>query len=172
MRCASTLSRPSLSRSVVAGVAAATLATTAGCGMDDPVFEPSIGSNARSDTVDALGFAIVTDGEGNGRVVGSLLNTGEEPDALVGVDVELESGTVEATMPSEDIALPVEESVELARVPAIGVVGQLPEGRFVEITLDFEVGPDLDLLVPVEPQRGPYAEIEVTQPPDDDVSPS
>lgn len=148
-------------------------ASLAACAGDEADFEPAIGSNERTESTDALGFAIVTDGDGNGRVVGSLLNTTDVPDVLLDTSVELEDqyGAAQTTMPNEEILLPPGETVELARLPAIGVAGQLPEGRFVELTLDLEVGEDIEILVPVEPQRGPYEEIEVTEAPDDEVSP-
>ncbi len=75
---------------------------------DDEPYQASIGTNERTERLDALGFAIVTDGEGNGRV---------------------------------------------------------------ELTLELDDGSTVDLLVPVEPQEGPYAEIEVVTPPDGDVTP-
>lgn len=40
----------------------------------DP-YKPSIGSNARTEQIDALGVAIVIDSNRNGRVVGTLVNT-------------------------------------------------------------------------------------------------
>jgi len=40
-------------------------------------YHASIGSNERTPQTDALGVAIVVDGKGNGRVVGTLLNTTE-----------------------------------------------------------------------------------------------
>ena len=48
----------------------------------------------------------------------------------------------------------------------------LPEGLFVELTLTIDGASEpIKMLVPVEPQDGPYAEIEVTEAPDGDVSP-
>ena len=40
--------------------------------MDPGAYTPAIGTNARTEQVDALGFAVVLDDDGNGRVVGTL----------------------------------------------------------------------------------------------------
>lgn len=137
--------------------------------------EASIGTNERTDSNDALGFALVVDGEGNGRIVGTLINTTDEPQALVGADVTPQrGGPATAAVIGERLELPSDKPVELAREPAISVSaeGELPVGYLVELTLDIESGEPLEMLVPVEAQEGPYAEIEVTEPPDGDVSPS
>ncbi len=128
--------------------------------------------NERTESTDSLGFAIVVDGEGNGRVVGTLVNTSDQPQALVGAEVESERGPVRAVV-DEDLPLPPNEPVELARDAAIaGSAADLPEGLFVELTLTIDGALEpIEMLVPVEPQDGPYAEIEVTEAPDGDVSP-
>lgn len=136
-------------------------------------YNASIGSNERTPQTDALGVAIVVDGKGNGRVVGTLLNTTEEPQALVGADVDSERGPVQAAVVDDQVALPQGEPVELARQAAVSVsADDLPVGFFVELTLDIQGASPIEMLVPVEAQEGPYAEIEVTEPPDGDVSPS
>lgn len=150
---------------LVAGLAACT-------SEDEEPYQASIGTNERTERLDALGFAIVTDGEGTGRVVGTLLNTTDEPATLVAADVDGERGPVTAAVLEEEIELPPGEPVELARVPAVAVqADDLPVGFFVELTLTLDDGFAVDLLVPVEPQDGPYSEIEVTSPPDGDVTP-
>lgn len=148
----------------------------AGCSFGEPEerdpYQPSIGSNERTPSTDALGVAIVVDGEGNGRVVGTLVNTTTEPQALVGADVVTERGPVRASVVDDRVALPPDEPVRLAREPAIAVSAEdLPEGLFVELILDVTGAEPIEMLVPVEPQEGPYSEIEVTVPPDGDVSP-
>lgn len=142
------------------------------CSEDAEPYQASIGTNERTESTDALGFAIVVDGEGNGRVVGTLVNTSDQPQALVGAEVESERGPVRAVV-DEDLPLPPNEPVELARDAAIAVsAADLPEGLFVELTLTIDGALEpIEMLVPVEPQDGPYAEIEVTEAPDGDVSP-
>lgn len=140
---------------------------------DAEPYKASIGSNERTDATDALGVALVVDGKGNGRIVGTLINSTDEPQALVGADVRTERGPATAAVFGDRLELPPGEPVELAREPAVAVSApDLPIGLFVELTLDIEGGSPIEMLVPVEAQKGPYAEIEVTEPPDDDVSPS
>ncbi len=147
-------------------------ALLAGCGSDDEIYPVSIGSNERTASTDALGFAIVSDGEGNGRVVGTLLNTTEQSQKLVGVEVDTERGPAQATLIDGDVPLPAGEPVKLVRLPAVAVsADDLPVGLFVEVTLDIEGAEPIDLLVPVEEQKGPYEEVEVTEAPDGDISP-
>lgn len=148
----------------------------AGCSLDgsddDEPYQASIGTNARTDDTDALGFALVVDGDGNGRVVGTLINTTEAQHALVGAQVDGERGQIRASVIGDSVPLPPDEPVELAREPAIAVSAEdLPEGLFVELTLDISGAEPIEMLVPVEPQRGPYADVEVTEAPDGDISP-
>ena len=142
------------------------------CSEDAEPYQASIGTNERTESTDALGFAIVVDGEGNGRVVGTLVNTSDQPQTLVGAEVESERGQVRAVV-DEDLPLPPNEPVELARDAAIAVsAADLPEGLFVELTLTIDGALEpIEMLVPVEPQDGPYAEIEVPEATDGDVSP-
>jgi len=148
-------------------------ACSLGRGDDSEPYKASIGSNERTDATDALGVALVVDGEGNGRVVGTLINSTDEPTALVGADVTTERGPATAVVVGDRLELPPDEPVELAREPAVAVSApDLPVGFFVELTLDIEGGSPIEMLVPVEAQQGPYSDIEVTAPPDGDVSPS
>lgn len=135
--------------------------------------EASIGTNERTDSNDALGFALVVDGEGSGRVVGTLINTTDTPQALVGATITTKRArSATAAVVGGQLPLPPEEPVELAREPAIAVSAEdLPVGFLAELTLEIEGGEPIEMLVPVEEQTGPYAEVEVTEPPDGDVSP-
>lgn len=137
----------------------------------DP-YKASMGSNERTDSTDALGVALVVDGDGHGRVVGTLINSTSEPQALVGADVDTERGPATAVVIGDRVELPPDEPIQLAREPAVAVSApDLPVGFFVELTLHIEGGEPVEMLVPVEAQEGPYAEIEVTEPSDGDVSP-
>lgn len=91
----------------------------------------------------------------------------------MGADVGTEREPAQAVVIGDRVDLPPNEPVELARVPVIAVSSvNLPVGFFVELTLGIEGGVPIEMLVPVEAQEGPYAEIEVTEPPDGDVAPS
>lgn len=150
-------------------------AVLTGCGEDTEGYEPAIGTNARTPSTEALSFAIVVDGEGHGRVVGDLLNTTGRPTRLVDASVVAEAQPVRVSLPDGPITLPPGELVSLAQSAAISVSSPTPEdlpaGMFVGLTLRIRGSEPIELLVPVEPQEGPYADIEVTSPPDGDVAP-
>lgn len=87
--------------------------------------------------------------------------------------MDTERRPVQAAVVDDQVPLPQCEPVELARQAAgSAAANDLPVGFFVELTLDIEGASPIEMLVPVEAQEGPYAEIEVTDPPDGDVSPS
>lgn len=143
---------------VVLGLAAGAVA---GCGGEDPESEAPIGAVVRSERMDALNLAVVTDGGETGTLVGTFVNQADEDDALTGVSVESEQGPVEAVLLDGEVELPPEETVRLATEQRVGLSGELPEGRFIEVTLAFEDARTLTTLVPVEPPSGPYGDVEV-----------
>lgn len=142
-------------------------AVLTGCG-GDPETEAPIGAVVRSERMDALNLAIVTDDSETGTLVGTMVNQASEDDALTGVTVDSENGPVEAFLLDGEVALPPEETVRLAdNENSVGLRGTLPKGRFVEITLEFEDSRTLTTLLPIEPPTGPYDDIEV--PTDDEL---
>lgn len=144
-----------------------------GCAEHDrPRYEPAAGTNARIKGMDALGVAVVIDDTGVGTLVGTLLNTADTPNALVSANAVTDRAAIGIVMPRGDLELPPDDLVKLAPNSAVSLTSaKLTPGFYAEIELEFRHGPSMELLVPVEPQKGPYAEIEVTEPPDGDVSP-
>lgn len=154
-----------------AGVAMA-LILTAGCGGAGVKSEPAIGTGERSETVSALSFAAVTDGRGVATVVGTLLNEGEARDRLIGARAEARVGDVIAALPDGPISLPTSAPVQLAPRKGIMLVSpEFREGSLIHLTMKFARSPDITMKIPVEPQTGPYADIEVLRPADGDVAP-
>lgn len=144
----------------------------AGCGGKNLDFEPAIGSNARTPTMQALSLAVVTNGRGVGTLVGSLINEAEDTDHLTNVTATSENGPISATLPGGPVALPQDELVRLATENAVMLRSDnLRQGFWIDLTLRFEDAPRIKLKAPVEPRSGPYAEIEITTPPDGDISP-
>lgn len=142
-----------------------------GCGWGDADYTPNIGSNARVQGIDVLSAAAVTDGGGVATVVATVINNSEEDNALVGVAARDDTSDITAVL-DEPLPLPPGEPVQLSPNSAIALMAdELPVGLFIELQLDFRNGPSVDLLIPVEPQEGPYSEIEVEQPADEDISP-
>lgn len=141
-------------------------ALLSGCSVGAPVeaksYQPSIGSNARTEQVDALGVAIVVDGDRNGRVVGTLLNTESRRHALTGATVKSDGVPLRSALLADVVLLPPGEPVNLAHEAPVSVpADQLSVGSFVELTLDVTDGELVQMLVPVEAKRGPYADLDV-----------
>ena len=145
-------------------------ALLSGCSVAAPVeaksYQPSIGSNARTEQVDALGVAIVVDGDGdgdgNGRVVGTLLSTENRRHALTGATVKSDGVPLRSALLADVVLLPPGEVVHLAHEAPVSVpADHLSVGSFVELTLDVTDGELVQMLVPVEAKRGPYADVDV-----------
>lgn len=152
------------------GTAILSAALASGCSVDaaplpalDPgAYTPAIGTNARTEQVDAVGFAVVLDGDGNGRVVGTLKNTENQPHALTGAAIKSDGTPVRTALLADVIRLPPRTSVALTDAPPISVpAANLSVGGFVELTLDVTDAQLVHMLVPVEAQKGPYADVDV-----------
>lgn len=125
-------------------------------------YEPSIGSNARTEQIDAVGVALVVDSNENGRIVGTLMNTENQRHALIGATVKGDGVPVRAAVLADVVVLPPDQAVDLALEAPVSVsADQLSVGSFVELTLDITDGELVTMLVPVEAQKGPYADVEV-----------
>jgi hypothetical protein len=130
--------------------------------LDAEPYLPSLGSNARTEQVDALGVAIVVDDDENGRVVGTLVNTENQRHALTGATVKSDGVPVRAALLADVVGLPPGEAVNLAHEAPVSVTADhLSVGSFVELTLDVTDGELVQMLVPVEAQKGPYADVDV-----------
>jgi hypothetical protein len=143
-----------------------TSALLSGCSVgplgDATAYQPSIGSSARTEQVDALGVAIVVDSDRNGRVVGTLLNTEDRRHALTGASVKSDGVPRRSALLADVVLLPPGEPVHLAHEAPVSVpADQLSVGSFVELTLRVTDGELVQMLVPVEAKRGPYADVEV-----------
>lgn len=141
----------------------AVMLATGGCYADPGDYEPSIGQVERNATVTAANMAIVTDGEGRGVLVGTLINNGEVADRLLDVDVEGElSFPAAVALVDGPVLLPPEEPVRLADDPAVLVAAdRLVQGFRAPLELTFEVSSPITTTVTVESQTGPYADIEI-----------
>lgn len=135
---------------------------SAGCYADPGDDEPSSGNVERNETVTASNLVIVSDGQGNAVLVGTLINNGETEDRLVDVDVESESRPVEVSFVNGPVRLPVEEPVRLADDPAVTLSSEeLRQGFRAPLELTFESSAPISTTVTVESQTGPYADVEI-----------
>lgn len=137
-------------------------ALVAGCYADPGDDEPSVGNVERNETVTAANLAIVSDGQGNAVLVGTLVNNGDAEDRLVDVDVESERGPVEVNLVNGPVELPVEEPVRLADSPAVTLEStELRQGFRAPLELTFDSSAAISTTVTVESQTGPYADIDI-----------
>ena len=143
-------------------IAAATLVllvpALAACGFNyqtDQVYQPGVGVNDRSGTVDVLGAVVVRTSEGEGTLVASLVNTGSKDDRLTtvsgdGLDAEVVS----------PVELAPDELLNLAKEGAVKVNGdRVAAGNWVRVNLEFASGQQTEMNVPVVSRTGEFADI-------------
>ncbi len=127
----------------------------------DQVYQPAVGVNDTSGTVDVLGAVIVSGTEGQGTFVASLVNqAGAEDDALTAVTGDAQ-GTVLSPVQIKPDAL-----VNLADTGAVSITGdRVAAGNFVRLTLQFESGQKTTVNVPVVEDDAEYADVKTARPP-------
>ena len=159
-------------RRLVSTLVALVLAGVTGCADPEVETTPSIGQVERTETVAALGLALVTNGRGAARLVGTLVNSADEADRLIGVDIDPTVEPFDVVIADAPIILPPEEPVTLARDAQMTVFAdQFVPGFRADLRLVFLNSPTIETTVSVETQTGPYAEVEVLEPQDGDISP-
>ncbi len=155
--------KPNLRRTAVA--AALVLAPVlSSCAADatNVIYNPGVGVNERSGTVDVLNALIVSGAPGSGSLVATLTNGDlAEEDALSQV-----AGAGEDTGVTVDLGSPVDVgaggSVSVSDEEEVSVEGEAVEpGAFVTLQFTFERGETVTVDVPVVARRGPYADIPV-----------
>lgn len=150
-------------RALLGVLLAVVLALGAGCGTTDPEYSPSIGVDYRGAEVDALSLTVVTNGDGVGTLVGTLLNHGAQPDRLVAVEARSPNQPpITTQLTHGHVQLPVEEPVQLAEIPAVTLTADsFRLGYGVDLRLDFAQADDITLRVLTAPQEGPFADVRV-----------
>lgn len=158
-------------RSLLFFLALALVPLTGCAGTKKSQGEPSLGQVERTETITAADLVLVTNGRGVARLVGTLLNDAEEEDRLVGLDIATDIGEYSVTFAEGPIVLPTGEPVRLARDALVTVLtNSLRPGFRADMRLSFRNSETITTTVLVEPQKGVYAEVEITQPPDGDIS--
>lgn len=123
-------------------------------------YAPSDGVQDRAGDVLALNVLIVADANGNGTLVGGLVNRSAEEDRLTGVQAEAEAGSIQVDAATEE--LPPETLVQLADAPSVSLQGEpVVPGAFIDVTLEFARAEPIDFPVPVVANTGPYAEVPI-----------
>jgi len=126
----------------------------------DQLYQPAVGVDDRAGPVDVLGAVVVSDIDGKGTFVASLVNTDLEDDdtltEMTGEDVEVQI--------TEPIDVPADTLVNLADTGAVSVEGEVAPGGFVRLTLTFESGQETEVNVPVVDKAEEFDEVEMANP--------
>lgn len=128
------------------------------CGFNvqtDQVYQPAVGVNDRSGTVDVLNALIVSGTPGSGTFAGTLVNkdatADDQLDGVIGSGVTAARHTVD---------IPAAGNARLAESGLITLQGDAIEpGAFVELTLSFSSGQSTTVKVPVVAATGDYADV-------------
>lgn len=134
------------------------------CGFDaqtNQVYQPAVGANEKGESVDVLGAVVVSEEEGSGTFVASLVNTAlDQDDQLTGItgeDLEVEL--------NEPVDLPADDIVNLADAGVALVTGeQVAPGGYTRLTLEFGGGQKTEINVPVVAPEEEFAEVTLAEP--------
>ncbi len=147
---------------------AATLGST-GCGasfgaQSQQQYQPAVGISDRTGNVYAVNTLVVTDGDGNGTVVCSLINQTEQADTLTSVSAVDAGGHglgVEP-LPSSGLDLAPGQAVQLANSGAVRLSDPgLVAGSVLTLTFTFTDAAPLQVETPVVNQTSTYADVPV-----------
>lgn len=135
-----------------------------GCGFNeqtDAIYQPSVGVNNRSGTIDILGAVVVSSLNGEGTFVASLVNESDtKEDSLVSVTGDGFESSVSAP-----VTIPAGELVNLADTGAVSITGDTVQpGKFARLTLTFESGQKSQMNVPVVPYDGEFSDVRLASP--------
>lgn len=124
----------------------------------DQVYQPGVGSDARSAVVEVLGAVIVSSGSGSGTFVAGLANSStQDTDSLTSVTAEGAQATL-----SSPIELQPSSLVSMSDLGAVSVTGERVEpGNFVQVQLTFQSGQKTSLNVPVVDRKDEYADVKM-----------
>jgi hypothetical protein len=151
---------------VLAIVATLCLALT-GCGggfdeQTNKIYQGAAGITNRDGEVYVLNALVVTDGKGNGTMVGTLLNIMSTADSLKGVKAVDSSGKTIATKLASPVSLKPEQAVKLETNGDVRLTGKgLRAGYFIDVTFTFATAAPLSMSIPVLPQGTEYSSVPV-----------
>jgi len=148
-------------RVAVAALLLAPLLTA--CGFNeqtDQVYQPAVGTNDRSGTVDILNSVIVTDTDGSGTFAGTMVNKDSSRDD----QLESVSGPG-ITGNDASVSVPAGGTAFPADTGAVTLEGSdIVPGNVVELTFSFRSGQTATFKVPVVAATGDYADVPLPTP--------
>lgn len=113
------------------------------------MYQPGPGITVHDSDVYVLNAFIVTDGRGNGTLVGGLLNRTTQPDVLQGVQVVPASGKpLSAAIVPGAVSLAPSRLVQLGDTGAVRVGGDLRAGLNYDLTLTFRNAAPVRMTIP------------------------
>ncbi|MBA2444707.1 MAG: hypothetical protein H0V49_05175 [Nocardioidaceae bacterium] len=124
------------------------------------IYQPADGANNKDSDVYVMGTLVAADG-GHGVVVTRLINSTQEPDALVGVTATDDEGNEIAVKPlSKPLELEPAGALQLADGAQVGLEAD-ELGGLVTLTFTFEKAQAVTLEAPVVPNTGDYVDVEI-----------
>lgn len=148
-------------------VVALTSLTVAGCstGFSDQTnqqYQAAAGITDRAHEIYVLNALVVTDGSGNGTVVGSLLNQSKTSDTLQGVTATDTKGKKIQTKLTAPVALKRHQAVRLETTGAVRLTGSaLKAGYYINVTFTFATAAPVQVSIPVLANGPDYASVPV-----------
>ena len=147
---------PSQRRVAIAALLLAPVLTA--CGFNeqtDQVYQPAVGVNDRSGTIDILNALVVSGTDGSGTFAGTLVNK----DQSQGDTLETVSGTG-VTASRKTVQVPAGEAVPLGDSGAVSLKGTgIVAGKWVTLTFAFSSGQSTTIKVPVVEAAGDYSDV-------------
>ena len=147
-------------RVAIAALLLAPLLTACGFSeQTDQVYQPAVGSNDRSGSVDILDAVIVTGTDGSGTFAGTLVSKESKADHLDSVSGPgITSGRVNVEVPAYGTAL-------LADTGAVSLEGSdITPGNIVDLTFSFASGQTTTMKVPVVAASGDFTGVPLPSP--------
>jgi len=144
-------------RRLAAPLVIAMLAIT-GCGagfnaQTNQVYQPADGVSDRSGDVYAINLLVVGNDEGDGTLIGTLINQQADDDALTEFTASAFDGTEILTSPIEEpVELTPQSGVALQDGSLLSLSGEnLTPGDFINLTLTFDNAAALEMQIPIQP---------------------
>lgn len=156
-----------LRRSIAAAVVLAAPVLSS-CGFNEPtdrVYNPAVGVNDRSGSVDVLGAVIVSGSKGTGTVSATLVNNDpQNADAVSRIAGSGKSSGVSVRLPGR-VELKPGGTTKLSSSTAVVAKGAaVKPGYFVTLTFSFQRARNVTLDVPVVSRRGDFANVPESSP--------
>lgn len=121
----------------------------------DQVYQPGVGVNNRSGTVDVLGSVVVSGTDGSGTFIASLVNKDLAKTATLVAVKGADGLTVQLVAPVE---VKPDSLVNMADLGAVSLSGEsVKAGNFVRLVLTFDTGQETSLNVPVVDRNGEFS---------------